>query len=497
MYRFIVSITLLFLPFFAYAESWDIIIEKPTQCKSWYEISWLFQAKINSTQEYQLSNSESKDFSWSIVYTLKKDNDIIESINDREKYLHYFTMAWEYVLEANIADSVNQCEIIIEKKIKIYKNILLYIWTELSWLKTWIWDILEKNNILLNSYSNKTILSQSKESQIIWDSIDQSDYFIAWSTDILWFFSDIVKLQKLKQIDFTKKKIYIISNFSKSFLSKVLASSLSQIGATKVFLITENQLYWIIARISTWENENLNVWQELSYEKWKTVYSLSGFIEFLAYAGFSYQLLALLLSITFIVLILNFMKQVIGFNVFWIYYPVLLAVTIASVGFSSAAIFMIIGFISIISVNLFSKKVHLLLHAKRSLLISIYIMLFLFFLWIDNFFELSYINYAIFDNSLIIFPFFFTIIVADKIFQEDIYLISKSWIIEILQYIIITYIIYSLFEFKTLQYFLISYPDIIILVVFLNILVGRYIWLQAFEYLRFSPLLKKLNEEEE
>lgn len=56
--------------------------------------------------------------------------------------------------------------------------------------------------------------------------------------------------------------------------------------------------------------------------------------------------------------------------------------------------------------------------------------------------------------------------------------------------------IFLLFEYNALQYLLISYPDIIILVVFLNILVGRYMGLQIFEYFRFSPLLKKLDEEE-
>lgn len=124
----------------------------------------------------------------------------------------------------------------------------------------------------------------------------------------------------------------------------------------------------------------MSIGQELSYEKGKTIYSLSRFIEFLAYAGFSYQLLAFLLSITFVVLVLNFLKQVVGFNVFGIYYPVLLAITLVSLGISGAAIFMLIGFISIVIVNFFSKKVHLLLHAKRALLISLYILLFLFFL---------------------------------------------------------------------------------------------------------------------
>jgi hypothetical protein len=115
----------------------------------------------------------------------------------------------------------------------------------------------------------------------------------------------------------------------------------------------------------------------------------------------------------------------IGFNVFGIYYPILFAITVALLGIS-AFIFIAIAFISIIVVNLFSRKIHLLLHAKRALLISLYIALFLFILGIDNFFELSIINYVIFDNPLIIFPLFITIILADKIFQEDINIFGKS-----------------------------------------------------------------------
>ena len=169
------------------------------------------------------------------------------------------------------------------------------------------------------------------------------------------------------------------------------------------------------------------------------------------------------------------MKQVIGFSVFGIYYPILFAITIVALGFSGAFIFILIGFFSITLVNLFTKRVHLLLHAKRALLISLYILLFLLVLGIDNYFELSLIRYTLFDNSLIIFPFFVTIVLADKVFQDDIDIFSRYGLYDALQYAIITGIVYGLFEYKTLQYFLISYPDVIILVVFLNILVGRYV----------------------
>ncbi len=485
----------LFIPNFLFAATGDSLLPENPPCSSIYTINWPEQVKIWSTHEYSFTTWSGIDFSGSITYTLRRDKKIIETIQGREKYLRYFTIAGEITLDAQIHTTPSTCEGNISKKIRVYQDIVIYIGSERPWVETGMRDIFEKNNILYQSYINKTNISSSDDNQMLWNSIDQSDIFIVGSSDILWFFSDIVKLQKIKQVNFSKKKVYIISDFSKSFLSKVIASSLSQIWSVRAFLISEDQFYWLMTRISTWEKNNQNIGEELSYEKSKTVYSLSGFIEFLAYSGFSYRLLATLLSITFVVLVLNILKQIIWFHVFGIYYPILFAITIVSLGVS-AFIFITIGFLSIVIINLFSKKIHLLLHAKRALLISVYIVLFLFILGIDNFFEFSLINYTIFDNPLIIFPLFATIIIADKIFQEDINMFSKSWIIDIFQYATIIYVIYSLMEYKTLQYFLISYPDIIILIVFLNILVGRYTWLQIFEYFRFSPLLRKINEEE-
>jgi hypothetical protein len=492
---FLLVIIILFT-FPTFAETGDIIPIEPEKCSNLYVIKWEEQVKVGSTHEYYLSSWSGLDFSGTIVYTLRRDKKVVETIKDREKYLRYFTTPWEVVLEARINTNELTCEWIITQKIRVFTSVLTYIGTERLGIETGIKDIFDKNNILYKSYINKKNIPNSEEGQDIWNNIDQSDIFIIWDSDILGFFSDIVKLQKTKQVSFTKKKIYIISDFSRSLLSKVLASSLSQIWATKVFLISEDQFYGLITRISAWEKDGLSIGQEISYEKSKRIYSLSSFLEFLAYSGFSYQLLAFLLSITFVVLILNILKQMIGFNVFGIYYPILFAITITSLGIS-AFIFIAIAFLSILIVNTFSKKIHLLLHAKRSLLISLYIALFLFILGIDNFFELTLINYAIFDNPLIIFPLFITVILADKIFQEDINIFGRSWIIDIAQYGIITFVIYQLIEYKTLQYFLISYPDIIIWVVFLNVLVGRYMWLQLFEYFRFSPLFQKLNEEEE
>ena len=467
------------------------------QCNQIFEIDWPSQVRLDSTHEFQVitSSSGANDFTGKIIYTLYRNNKMVESMKDRDKYLRYFTTPWTVVLEAKIDTKKNQCEWKLQKEIRVYKNFLTYIGIERPWVDEWIGDMLEKQDILYKSHVLKINLSQSENVLEIWNDIEKSDIFIVGNSDILGFFSDIVKLQKSKQLNFTKKRVYIISDFSRSFLSKIIASPLSQIGATKVFLISNDQFYGLLTRIGSGDSNVHEIWQELSYEKSKTIYSLSGFLEFLTYSGFSYQLIAFLLSLTFIVLILNILKQIVGLNVFWIYYPILFAITLSVLGYSTL-IFVGIWFISLLLVNIFSKYVHLLIHAKRALLISLYIALFLFILGVDNYFEFSLINYSIFDNPYIIFPLFVAIILADKIFQEEINVFSWIGMIDLIQYVIVTGIIYWCMEFKTLQYFLISFPDIIILVIFLNIIIGRYMWLQLFEYFRFSPLLRKLNEEE-
>jgi hypothetical protein len=378
MIRFLTFFLTFFLFLFPiFAESGDSLPVVPTKCSDLFVINWPDQVKVWSTHEYSLASWSGLDFSGTVIYSLRRDKKIVETINDREKYLRYFTTPWEVVLEARIKTTEWICEWLLFRNIRVYQSVVTYIGSQRLGVETGIKDVFDKNNLLYQSYIDKTNIPTSEESQAIWNSVDQSDVFIIWTSDVLGFFSDIVKLQKTKQVSFAKMKIYIISDFSRSLLSKVLASSLSQIWAKKVFLISEDQFYWLTARISSGEIDDINIGQEISYEKSKTIYSLSSFLEFLAYSGFSYQLLAFLLSITFIVLILNFLKQMIGFNVFGIYYPILFAITITSLGIS-AFIFIIIAFLSILIVTTFSKKIHLLLHAKRSLLISLYIALFLF-----------------------------------------------------------------------------------------------------------------------
>jgi hypothetical protein len=491
---------ILFLALFPnlYAETGEIDTPEDIvlYCSNMYEIRGNDQVEIGSTHEYRVISrfEDVPVFSGTLIYTLSRDEKVVEEVTD-EKYLRNFKTAGQVLLTVKLSN-LPICEWVLTKNIRVYSSTILYLWEEVPEIEIGIKDVFEKNWILFRSYRESDIVDDGQRWEFS-EALANTDILIVGSADLLSTFSEIVKLQKWKLIDFASKKIFIRSDYSRQFLSKLLAFSLSQIGSTRAYIVTKEGFYGLITRLSTGNSSpEESLGQELSYEKTTFIWSLWWFLQYLSYSWFSYSLIAFLLVLTTVVLILNVIKQIVWLNVFGIYYPILFAIVLSILGPASLS-FIMIGFFSILLVNLFTRKVHLLINAKRALLISLYIFLFLFLIGIDNFFELKIINYTLYNNNLIIFPIFIAIILADKIFQDDIDIGTRVGLIDFLQYSLITAGIYFLLQNKSLQYFLISYPDIIIWIVILNIIVGRYMWLQILEYFRFSPLLRRLHDTEE
>jgi uncharacterized membrane protein YcaP (DUF421 family) len=95
-------------------------------------------------------------------------------------------------------------------------------------------------------------------------------------------------------------------------------------------------------------------------------------------------------------------------------------------------------------------------------------------LGVDNFFEFHLVQYSVFENALIVFPLLITVILAEKIFQEDINLFERTGFFDVMQYAAIIFVAYIAIENQTIRYFLISYPDSIIVFILGNIAIGRY-----------------------
>lgn len=226
----------------------------------------------------------------------------------------------------------------------------------------------------------------SEDISAVWPLLERADIVIFGYADVLELFSEMEKIQKVRHIDFSTKRLYIVSAQSRSFLSKVLASPLASLGATHISLISEEQFHTLLTRWSLGENRHATLGEELSYEKKNFSFTLSSFLEYLAYSGVSYQFLGYLLVLAVVALVINILRQVVGFPVFGIYAPILMGIIWTQLGTSFTGVFFLIAGLSFLSGEYITHRIHLLFNAKRALLISLYILFIFLVIGLDNFF---------------------------------------------------------------------------------------------------------------
>ena len=101
-------------------------------------------------------------------------------------------------------------------------------------------------------------------------------------------------------------------------------------------------------------------------------YSLSYLLDYLLFQGFPIELAQMMLVLTLVVVILVGIKQVIGLNIFGLWYPILFALALSNIGPTWTMLFFVLALIADMSVRLFAKRVNLLSASKIGLRVLIY-----------------------------------------------------------------------------------------------------------------------------
>jgi len=191
-------------------------------------------------------------------------------------------------------------------------------------------------------------------------------------------------------------------------------------------------------------------------------------------------------------LIIAFFRQVIGFSVFWVYSPLIFSVLIVVFWYKVVLLLFVLSLLASIITHIITCRLYVLHSSKISLNYIIYAIITIFFMGL--FFEkidFSEVNLSI-AVLFVIFPY-----LTKNLVKEDTKFLSKSFLLFILEFVIITVFLLILFKISLIKNILIAYPDLLWVLLILAILIGRFTWLQLFEYIRFAPLIKKSLYEEE
>ena len=128
--------------------------------------------------------------------------------------------------------------------------------------------------------------------------------------------------------------------------------------------------------------------------------------------------MSLLLVVIVSTLIINIIKQIFGLNGYGVHAPIITALIIHLLGLNESVLIFSAAIIAYICTLLITRKVYLLLHARRSLFISLFIIFFLVSIALSQAALPGRIDIEILAQPMGVITLFIVTLIIEKIFQE-------------------------------------------------------------------------------
>ncbi len=507
-----VSLFLLTLLSLSWVVFWQVIENQWTDdvwttcSEAWFQILWDDEVKVWESYTYTLS-WDNVALSWAIVnFVLDRQDESWETTLDFS-YTTSYALSGTYNLDVSI--SKPPCFYSAQKSITAYKSFIVYVWdgSELVWMgetlskwsSAWTWDF-------TTLFKEITVDSWDQDEQLVSYLNDYSSYFqhadrMIIDTSSLWKIFDVLwKIFELKDIDVSWTDVYVIADITQSYFRRLLARYTNVSWIEKVY-VTQKQYFWSLFTSLLLEDKSPESYDfvksySLSLEDSNKMYFLSYITDYLLFNWFPLWILTLILLLPFVWLVISFARQVVWLSVFGVFTPLLFATSMYVLGVRPSLLLLLSWGIAVILVSLLTRKVYLLYSPKVSLMMILYCIMTLVVRWLHEYLDLQWVDMSSYSTNIVIFPFVVILYVAKWVFSDS-FLQFKKWRwVTLLEFFVISFFVLYILTSDDLQNIFLWAPELIIVVFILNILVGRFTWLQMTEYVRFFPLIKSYFEEE-
>jgi hypothetical protein len=454
----------------------------------------------DSSMEFKASTREENIVS-THTFALYSWENKITTFNG-EIFAYNFSQPWDYRLAYEQVYE-DDCRYVASKNLRVYTTMITYIWPRSD-------EISLGRDSLANdtTYIHEILvddMSSVRGEQFTALLVEQS-YFITYAHtllvdwEVVWPLFD--RLSTLKQVTWLAldADLYVLSTMNQSAFRRMIATYRDVLWVDKMYVVWKQFVWSLVTSLLLDKNP-----QGLNFVKTYTVWLgssnklmvVSYLVDYLLYHDFPLWALLFILILPVLVLLISIFRQVIGLSVFGVFYPVFFAFSLHILGVWPTMLFLIWAFITTLIVGYFTKRIYLLHSAKVSLLVVFYCLITLCLLWLTHRFTIVPIDYSLFQNYYFLFPYLMILLVGNRIFTEQFYLFDAGWRIGLIEFMIISWIIYRCISSPLIQNTILGFPEIALLSLFVIILVWRFTWLQLLEYVRFMPLIKHYFEEEE
>lgn len=434
--------------------------------------------------------------------------------NEGIEVLHAYKEPGRYVVTLEIKDNQNLAR--TQKEVYAYKK-LIFLITDVEEAKDRI-DIITKNYAenhgvylkIIESFGSSTefiseeVLNKKLTEQL--GTLQKAQQILIWTKENAGL-NALSRYLRNNPINFSQKSITIFADNIEGNLIRI-QRQFANIEPKHIIVTKEGSISELIdsandedfqKRLKEKGHEYAIVSEETG--KIRPWNFMSYFVDYLVNEGIPDNTIALLLLLPVIATVVAFMKQVVGMTTFGIYTPSIITLSFLIIGIDIGLIVLLTSMVIGSLTRPALYKVRMLFIPKMAMVLTIVTLVLFLILIISNYF--NFLDAAFL--SIAIFPMLILSTLVEKFVSVRTEQGLSSAISLMAQTVLVAVIAYFLvggeinlgiitFRLEFIKRIMLSYPEIIFLLLIIDILLGRWSGLRILERIRFREVLRHIEE---
>lgn len=427
------------------------------------------------------------------------DGQVVKGID----VMHIYNKPGEYIVTLTVSNG--ETTSVDEVRVSVYKDLIILIMDktptdeQINSLRKYA----AKEDIFLMTIKNNSndpdyIIQEELVKQLIdkKNDIAKTDIIITWTSgniglNALSKFAQTV--ENVENLNFSQKGIVNITGENLNVASRIAQSTFDVLQPEYILLVREIVLNSVIdagtsekvideVRKAGVDHQLIGIYSERAVKDLGVTNFMSYSVNYLINRGVSIETIVLLLMLPLIATIVAFARQFLGIKTFGIYTPSIITLAFLVMGLKyGLAIFLIILTIATL-IRIILKKFKLLYLPRMAIVLTIVALVILTVFIVGAYFQKPGLI------SVSIFPILILVMLVEKFVAVQIRRGPADAIKLSVESILVSVICYYVVNWDFLKTLVLSYPELILLTILVNILLGKWSGLRLSEYLRFKEI---------
>ncbi|MBU1018085.1 PKD domain-containing protein [Patescibacteria group bacterium] len=418
--------------------------------------------------------------------------------------VHSYAKAGEYMVKLTMSQQGENAS--ITRSVFAYEKLILFL-TDVTDRRESVEKLTDKAlkegtyvNVIESYDSNTAFMSEETLSKKLLEQVNMissADTIAIWTTRGSGINALTRLIRERPEIqDFLKDKtIVVISDKNLKTLSRIMQSNYNIITPKTIVLTREYELNNLISapsvasfvddlkngvseyRMIDAETRHIGLWNFMSY-----------LVNFMLTQGVPSNTIVLLLMLPVIATIIAFLKQVIGVTTFGLYTPSIITLSFLALGLKFGLAILVIILLTGSILRKAFAHVRLLHIPRIAIVFTISTLIILLMLGFGTYLNIQELA------SIAVFPMLIMTTLAEKFVSAQSGKGVYAAVLLMVETTAVSLICYWVVEWQFLQNLILSYPEIILLLIVVNLGLGRWTGLRFFEYIRFREVMRHAEE---